>query len=209
MPVTELALLHLPPSSLPLSPSLKSKLLSAKQAMEEFTSHTFYFYTQLQDPAYIHIIGTWESVTQHREVWIPSEENQALLRMLEGEVEVEWMGHVDFELGDGVVMGDVLPLRNEDEVIAIERFFVADEKTNEFEGDLGPSGLPTIGYGGWKVHEGNGGLEDGKAEHVRLTSWDSIDHYRKFLEAGEGKTLARIQESVSGFEVKHATSLGL
>ncbi|KAK2755476.1 hypothetical protein FQN54_006413 [Arachnomyces sp. PD_36] len=207
MAVTELALLHL---LNPLTPSLKSKLLSAKQAMESFTSHDFHFYTQLQDPSYVYIIGTWDSVEQHREVWLPSERNQEILRELEGEVCVEWMFHVDLGDGKGAVADDVAPL--DAPVLGVARYFVKPGSKDGFGRELREKRGVIEGYvkprrvaGGWRVD----GKEGGEEEFVQFTGWESLEHYGGFKGVeGFGEYL-KIKEWAEGCEVRHAVRLEL
>lgn len=204
MPVTELALLHLPPSSLPLSPSLRSTLFSAKQAMESFTSHHFHFYTQLQDPAYIYIIGTWDSLSQHQDEWIPSERNQELLRELEGRVFVEWMVHAEL----GGVVDEVVSLGAP--VLGIERYFVSKGGRGVFESEMKEK-MGVVEYikpwrigGGWMVER----RKDAE-EFVLFTGWESLEAYKRFEESEEGKEYGTIRELAEKCEVKHAVKLEL
>lgn len=166
--------------------------------MESFTSHHFHFYTQLQDPAYIYIIGTWDSLSQHQDEWIPSERNQELLRELEGRVFVEWMVHAEL----GGVVDEVVSLGAP--VLGIERYFVSKGGRGVFESEMKEkSGVveyikPWRIGGGWMVER----REDAE-EFVLFTGWESLEAYKEFVESEEGRELAE------KCEVKHAVRLEL
>lgn len=105
--ITELALLTLPPSPNPdrLSYALFSALHRAKTAMQRSSGEVFTYLlckpTMSQsgggdeEQQQLFIVGGWPSVEFHMQEWIPSEENQGLVRELSGlGVGVRWMWHV-------------------------------------------------------------------------------------------------------------------
>ena len=129
MPVTELALLRiLPPSTgnePELSPTLLSHLRLAKDGMEKASGFKFYYLHCIEDPSLIFILGGWPSVQFHMEEWIPSQENQDSLKIMKGEVDVEWMFHLDLDPNEREsVLGG--------KVIAVVRHFVKDGEREAF-----------------------------------------------------------------------------
>jgi hypothetical protein len=92
--ITEIACIRVLPPYKPDDREVRMKFLNAKKVMEKFTKRDFYFLQQIENPDIVYIIGEWESLEQHMDVFIPSEENQALLRSLEGIVKVEDLLHI-------------------------------------------------------------------------------------------------------------------
>lgn len=97
MGVTELALLRaIPPHTASCSDILPS-LRMAKAALESFDKRPFFFYSDLDDPSLIYIIGSWPSVEQHMGEYLPSPVNQECLQLMKDQVQVEWMFHLDID----------------------------------------------------------------------------------------------------------------
>lgn len=214
MPITELALLRLTPSTSITSPTLLTNLSTALHAMANFTSpspalslpqepqesHGFHYYHSLSDPTLIYLIGSWSSLSQHLETWIPSRENQALLELLKGQVEVEWMFHVDVDPTTVPVERKV--------VLGIERFFVgrggkaaSEGVFEEFKRRLEQGGH--MASGGWSIEEGGGEKE----EFVLFTGWESVEKYKESERTGPLKEQARIGDFVERSERDYAVKL--
>ncbi|WEW61667.1 hypothetical protein PRK78_007159 [Emydomyces testavorans] len=198
MPITELALLHLKPTittTTTTNPNLQSALRSAKHAMESFTNHPFHLYTQVEDPSYIYIIGSWSSLTQHLEQWIPSPANQALLKSTRDLLDVEWMFHLDIDQlvtnEEGSEEG-TMPFSAP--VIAIVRHFVEEGKKEEFldvfdrnKGLLVEATAPQPICGGWRMdgeqESGREGAE--RDEFVLFSGWRDVAHHFEFAQTEE------------------------
>ena len=96
MPVTELALLYVKPSTTGIiSPTLTSILLKAQKLQSSFAAHPVFFFSQFDDPSYIYLFGGWKSPEQHYNEWIPSSTNQGLMKGIQDEMDVDWMYHID------------------------------------------------------------------------------------------------------------------
>jgi hypothetical protein len=193
--VTELALLSIPAG--PLTTAQLTGLAEAKTAMERFSGQPFTFLLCQQhqissgpgkrrqqpgddndDPnqQYVFIVGGWPSVEFHMEKWIPSEENQALLREL-GDVSVgvaiRWMWHVGMkrEVVEKSVLG-----KGKGATVRLWRGAVPSKKAEEADhviritGDHGGTGAAhEVGKGrlegsvaGWRLDDGF--LAEGEAE---------------------------------------------
>ncbi|KAI5289436.1 hypothetical protein KEM54_003866 [Ascosphaera aggregata] len=97
MPVTEFSLLHFDPSVITLD-EIKPVLRDAKLAMESYSQYPFYYYIQAADDVtFIYIIGAWDSLEQHYDDWIISNENKVFLERLKGKVDVEWLFHLSLD----------------------------------------------------------------------------------------------------------------
>ena len=94
MAVTEIALLHLLPHVSTDDSVFRSKLAQAKKVMENYTGQQFHYLQQLEDPSFLYIIGEWDSLGQHMNHFIPSAENQSLLRALKlASIRPQKIGH--------------------------------------------------------------------------------------------------------------------
>lgn len=94
MAVTELALLKCKGDG-SLTEPIKEELRKAKVAMETYTGKMFYYLQQVEEPAYIYVLGEWESLEDHYEGFIASKENKDTLVALADMLEVQWLMHLD------------------------------------------------------------------------------------------------------------------
>ncbi|KAF2140304.1 uncharacterized protein K452DRAFT_289057 [Aplosporella prunicola CBS 121167] len=198
MPVTELALLRLQAGTTRADAGLTGNLRKAKQTMEAFTGHAFHFYTQLEDPALVYIIGAWDSPEQHLHHFIPTPANQHLLTLLRDQLTVDCMFHVALEPCD-------IPL--DAPVLAIARHFVARDMRPHFADTFAQAKRPLVDFtrpknvvGGWRVEK----EADSKEEWVLFTGWDDVDQHSKFAESDGFKEYSKIRGFITGAEIKHA-----
>ena len=217
MPVTELALLHILKSSKEgepeLTPTLLNHLRLAKEAMEKASGLKFYYLQCMEDPSLIFILGGWPSVKFHMEEWIPSQENQDLLRLMEGEVEVEYMFHLDLDPKEreGVIGS---------KVVAVVSHFVKKDEEKEFEKCFEEvKGKLEENIGGhervtraWRMDRGFvKGDEPAKQkegeEWVLFSGWDSLEKHHEFGKSEDSKEYSKIFAHTDGIDIKHGTVL--
>ncbi len=211
MAVTELALLRIversTESPLVLSAELRNHLRLGKEAMEKASGYKFYYLHCLEDSTLIFIVGGWPSIPFHMEEWIPSQENQALLKLLEGKVNVEWMFHLDLDPNERG-----FPL--EKEMVTVGRHFVEAGNTKWFEEGFsevreklencmgGKGNLKS----GWRIDRGyikdgeDGAGMDGE-EWVLLTGQDKQEY------DWESREYFKLRRPVEGVDIKHGISL--
>jgi heme-degrading monooxygenase HmoA len=205
MTVTELALLRLLPPATANDASIRTKLARAKEVMEKWTGNTFHYLQQVEDPALIYVVGEWDSAQQHVEEFIPTEDNQGLLRELEKELAVEWLIHFD-------APHSVLPLpKSADDkynrvTYSVNRHFVKDGQRGALETffednkhhlqDFVTEG--SIG-GGYRVD-----CDDGKEEFVLMSPWKDVDQHYAFAKTEGFARYSKIKELIDGAEIKHA-----
>ncbi|KAF2832778.1 hypothetical protein CC86DRAFT_364817 [Ophiobolus disseminans] len=129
------------------------------------------FFQSLSSPSLIYIFGSWESLDQHMNHFIPSAPNQATLKSLQGDVSVEWLLHVGVERGEmglpGPGDGGVVGVRREvvegrEDGREVERRVEKDEREGRIEG-------------GWRVD----GV-DGREEWVEVCVFGSGKEYDEF-----------------------------
>jgi hypothetical protein len=167
MGVTELALLQLEPGVSIHDTTLRQGLLAAKKAMESFTGNEFYLYHDLEhDPRFIYIIGTWASVAQHWDEWIPSEANQQLLALLAKHVRVHWMFHISIESEARIPV--------ESPLLVVTRYPVClKDKFRDATSKLQAGRM----VGGWRIEKG--AQDDQKDEWVLFSGWQNVDEFNQ------------------------------
>ena len=206
MPITELALLRISAGLSYTDPSLHANLATARAAMEKFTSFPFHLFHCVEDPALIYLIGSWSSLAQHMESWIPSPENQALLQLMKDQVEVEWMFHVALD-------PTTLPINAP--LLAIARHFVARDNKIKFEEVINGVkhrlelriGSQELGKGGWKIEKDDDRVRE--EEWVLFSGWESVEKHMDFAETKEFKEYVRIIDLMEGSEIRYATRMSL
>jgi quinol monooxygenase YgiN len=216
MPITEIALVHLSPDVTDDDVALRSKLTHAKTVMQDYTGRRFYYLQQLENPAYLYIIGEWESLDQHLIHFIPGPSNQALLESLERDLAVEWLLHINASHTE-------LPLPKSDNekkkayhgdlIWSIARNFVKIGERENFEQafainkqhlqDFVTEG--TVG-GGWRV-DNDGDKEE--EEWVLLCPWASKAQHSDFEETDAFAKYGLIREHIVSTEIKLAKLLDI
>ena len=203
MTVTELALLSLLPPATIQDKFLLESLALAKNVLETWTGRAFHFFSQIEDPAFVYVIGEWEDVRQHREIFIPSEINRQLLELLKGQISVQWLFHINIEQ-------EKLPLSAP--IISINHYSISPGREEAYTRTLetvshhlntyvAPSHLAH----GWRLDK----EEDGNEEDVHITGWESVARHHEFAQTDGFKEFARIREFMDHADFKHAKRLDL
>lgn len=90
-------------------------LAHAKKVFDSYIHQPIFFLSQIEDPAFIYVIGSWDSTEQYCNDFIPWSMNQELPKLFKERVTVEYLFHIDIPLAS-------LPLRAP--AISIARHFV-------------------------------------------------------------------------------------
>ncbi|KAJ4367341.1 hypothetical protein N0V83_006922 [Neocucurbitaria cava] len=209
MVVTELALLHLSSGLTIENDDLRSKLTHAKSVMQNYTNRTFYYLQQIEDPSYIYVVGEWDSLDQHKNHFIPGQENQAVLESLKDMVTVDWLLHIDTshaKLPLPKTNTDKDKAQNGKLVWSIGRHFLKDGEKGSFQQtfnanehylqDFVTEG--TVG-GGWRVDKSNN-----VEEFVLLCPWTRVEQHSDFANTEGFAKYGQIREHIAGAEIKHA-----
>ena len=141
MPVTELAHFLLKHPYRSSHPSILSALPTAKKVLERASGCKFHFFSVSpngSEASEVYILGHWQSVAAHQ-AFLPSEENQELLKLVEGLLDVEWMFHLDDQKVFGTEGGDeareVLDaMATNEDGMKLVRVSLADENDRGDEG---------------------------------------------------------------------------
>lgn len=212
MPITELALLRLSPNVTIKNAALRKNLLHAKTVMQDYTGRTFYYYQQTEDPTLIYVVGEWDSLDQHMNGFIPSEQNQGLLESLKDSLSVEWLVHADVphaELPLPKSEAERAETLRGERVISIVRHFVKPGSKNAFQQTFEDHKRYLQDYltegktaGGWRVDS-----KDGEEEWVSLSPYASVQQHLDFAKTAGFEKYGRIREHMDGAEIKHARLL--
>lgn len=177
MPVTEFSRL-----SLKQGLDEEQKLLArrgisrAKKLMENFTHNDFYIFQEIEDPNHIYIVGQWASLEQHVDSWIPSEDNQDLLKDLGPLVDVDYLFHI------GVSFGSIPPSKKST-IFSVGRHVMEIKKRPGFEKtfDSRRNGLemhaPGPINGGWRIEK-----EPGREEFVLFVPWQYVVNFHCYFD---------------------------
>lgn len=217
MPVTEFATLPLTDPLTKENPALPtvlfSKLKTAQTVLEQASGHKFRYFQQIEDPSIIYIVGKWDSPAAHS-AFLPSQENQHLLQLLEGTIsnlkgrKME-MWHLDTDVFS-------LPTIADDKwvfsapVISCGRHFVAKEKKTAFEQKFGEvKGLlekftrPYQVVGGWRIEK----EVEGKEEWALFSGFESVEQHGEFAKTEGFARYRELVGFVEGFEVRHLRAI--
>lgn len=200
-PVTEIALLRLISPYSISDTSIQSALRQCLQVLRNWASRLFCLHICLEDPSLIYIIGSWASVAQHRTKFLPSDENQALLQLVDGKFSVEWMFHIDLPI-------ERLPLKVP--VMSISRYTLLPAKLQDYAtGSIRlRQGLEMRGMNqgfaqGRKIEPG----EDRGHEMVMFVGWNSQRRSEEFRQTLEGKAYEDLRKISASVEERHVRLL--
>lgn len=200
-PVTEIALLRLIAPGRISGTSIQSALRLCLEVLRSWDSRPFYFYVCLQDPDLIYIIGSWASMSQHRTKFLPSFENQALLQLVDGKLNVEWMFNIDLPI-------ERLPLKAP--VMSIGRYVLSPATLQEYAAAsvMLHTGLEMRGMNdgfaqGMKVEPS----EDRGHEIVIFVGRDGQERSEEFQQTLEGKAYEDLRKISAGVEERYVRLL--
>lgn len=219
MPITEVALLRISSGTTSDDATLRSNLLQAKNVMQDFTGHTFYYMQQLEDPACIYVLGEWDSLSQHMNDFIPSATNQSLLETLKDKLSVSWLLHLDtphasLPLPTTPSQLSQAHLGEQDGglIWSIGRHFIKPASKTSFTTSFETnkhflSDYVTEGFiaGGWRLDKESSSQE----EFVLFCPWKSREQHADFAHTKGFQEYAKIGESIEGVEVRHMRLLDI
>ena len=207
MTITEIALLCLAPNITTTNPSLRTNLAHAKTVMQNYTNHTFYYYQQVENPSLTYIFGEWDSLDQHMNHFVPSQDNQDVLESLKDLLTVESLEHIDVSHAN-------LPLpkteaekeeaRDGEVLLGLSRFFVKEGKRGEFERCVLREYIARGAQGGWRLDK-----EDGREEWVLVSSLARGVQQERYVNFVGDEGCGGVGEYVDEVEVTRAKLLDI
>lgn len=196
MPVTEIGLLRLKPSTTIDDPELQASLSQARKGLQEFTGKRFYYLQQVEDQSFIYLLGEWECLDQHYKNFHGTQEFQEELPKMKQYLEFQWMAHYDVPLADIWLDAPVL---------SVGRHMIKDGKREEFEKCFKGNrrhldAVMTEGktMGGWKVDDGRKG-----DEFVLLAPWKEVSQHNRFSKTEGFKECSQMEDFVEQADIKH------
>jgi heme-degrading monooxygenase HmoA len=204
MPVLELLLLRLRPGISPQDPTLVENLSTVRSLVHTNSR----FYHCIEEPTLIYILGQWPSLAAHK-AFLSSPEKDAILLPQTHQLDFAWMLHLD--LPEGKSMEDVLPFTAP--ILGIARIFfnTSDPDVDAYKKilvDHRSKVVETTGpypfFGAWRID-----AEEGKAEYVILTGWESVEAHDELTSALRVtiREYATATDYVEGMEVRHMRNL--
>jgi hypothetical protein len=76
---------------------LKKNLKEVKRVIEEYSKLTTLFYTQVDDPTVMFVIGAWESQEKHQHGFDGSPQQGEILKLIKDQMGIDWMHYMDVE----------------------------------------------------------------------------------------------------------------
>jgi heme-degrading monooxygenase HmoA len=204
MPVLELLLLRLQPGISPQDPTLVENLSTVRSLVHTNSR----FYHCIEDPTLVYILGQWPSLAAHK-AFLSSPEKDAILLHQTHQLDFAWMLHLD--LPEGKSMEDVLPFTAP--VLGIARMFfnTPDPDVDAYEKILADHRSKVIGTTGpYPLFDARRiDAEEGKAEYVILTGWESVEVYNELMSTlrMSNREYDTVTGYVEGVEVRHMRNL--
>ncbi|KAL9125148.1 MAG: hypothetical protein Q9217_005605 [Psora testacea] len=206
-------------------------LTHVKKTLEAASGHPFYFLSQIEDPTYIYIVGSWPSAENHWQ-FLPSRANQELLTLMKGSVEVMWMLHIDSSgpmqalpkesaetvLGAEYVAPSVGKIVDEAPVISISRYFISSGKRSPSMAQKDFIETFRKAEHHLKAHQAPYDLVLGQriettsrdmVEVITIAGWNHVAQHLSFADTPGYQEFAKIKEFVDATEIKHAKKLAL
>eukprot|EP01032_Pedospumella_encystans_P010643 gene10643-12426_t len=166
MPVTELAILRLTTATYEDPTNLFKVLKRAKEVQETASGYPAYYFHQIEDPFYVYIIGSWNSVEDHV-AFLPKQENQEVLELVRSHVILSelTMIHIDMNIINSSIFA-----RN---FLNVVRYTV-DSEPSRARLSTKPIPVPTYAIGGWAIDEELGETLSGhhREEFVLFSGWE-------------------------------------
>lgn len=97
MAIIELAHISLKGGLTASDPQLKKNLKEVKRVIEEYSRLETHFFTQLDDPSAMFVIGAWESKDQHQNGFDGSPQQGQILDLIFDQMGIDWMHYIDIE----------------------------------------------------------------------------------------------------------------
>ncbi len=208
MTIVELACLKLKPGLTSDDTVLLKCLVKTKQILEDYSHLPTLFYSQVEDPTIMYVIGSWETPDQHSKGFSGSEGQMEILNLgkdlLAG---IPWMYYLDVE-------HPKLPL--DAPMLAIRRYFLKTgvEKQSFIEAcKLGRRKLKELAQGSvgaWNLPKD----EQEKNLWVQFAGWNSLEDEREAefansQEAVESTKALQDMIEMEESDIKHATKVQL
>ncbi|EXJ76657.1 uncharacterized protein A1O5_01165 [Cladophialophora psammophila CBS 110553] len=95
MAIIELAHITLKNGITATDPELKKNLREVKRVIEDYSKLQTLFYTQIDDPSVMFVIGAWETKDHHQHSFDGSPQQAEILTLIKDQMGIDWMHYID------------------------------------------------------------------------------------------------------------------
>jgi hypothetical protein len=186
MAIIELALISLKNNLTATDPELKKNLQEVKRVIEEYSKLQTLFYTQLDDPSTLFVIGAWETTDHHQHGFNGSPQQAEILTLVKDQMDITWMHYIDVDQSQIPLSAPVLAIIKE---IFAKHGVNRTDFDHQFASQTG-SGIGGARYGAvsaWNIRQD----KHERDVRVNFSGWENLE------EATEA--IAGTIEQVKGF----------
>lgn len=168
MAIIELAHISLKNGLTASDPDLQSNLKQVKRVIEEYSQLQTLFYTQLDDPSTMFVIGAWESKDKHQHGFDGSPQQKQILGLIKDQMGIDWMHYMDVEQSRIPLQAPVLVLVK---IVVPKSTHKASFDQDFAAGTASLGGARHGAVAAWNIDK------DHKEETVRVhfSGWDSLE----------------------------------
>lgn len=204
MGVTEFATVRLKPDVSLKDTKSQQALKQIRDVLETSSGYKFCYAQNEDDNSILYILGGWESISYHRDKFIPSESNQKLLELVENLLTVESMYHIDIDPTS-------LSLQKKSPYLSISQYFIYKDKYTEFSDAIEKSlsqlkHLTDKVMGGYSKDNPN---VQKYIEYVLFVSWEGSSRKGEYGTLPGYDSKDEYKSMLSRFNVIHATILDI
>ena len=168
MAIIELAYCQLKNGVTASDPELKKNLKEVKRVIEEYSKLQTLFFSQVDDPTVVFVIGAWESKDKHQHGFDGSPQQAEIINLIKDQLGIEWMHYMDVEQSKIPINAPVLAI--------IKAILPAGTSKLAFDQEFA-SRTRTLGGGRYGAVSAWNTLKNHKEETVRanFSGWESIE----------------------------------
>ncbi|KAG9770434.1 hypothetical protein KCU88_g6610, partial [Aureobasidium melanogenum] len=97
MAIIELAHISLKNGLTATDPALKENMKEVKKVIEDYSKLPTLFFTQIDDPSTIFVVGGWETKDQHQHGFNGSPGQEKLIHLIKDQMGIDWMHYMDVD----------------------------------------------------------------------------------------------------------------
>ncbi|OAP61573.1 hypothetical protein AYL99_03776 [Fonsecaea erecta] len=169
MAIIELAHITLKNGIQATDPQLKKNLKEVKRVIEEYSKLQTLFYTQIDDPSVLFVIGAWETKDHHQHGFDGSPQQAEILNLIKDQMGIDWMHYIDVDQSRIPLDAPVLAIIRE---TFAKHGVIRTQFDQEFASQTSSLGGARYGaVSAWNIHK------DNKERDVRVnfSGWESVE----------------------------------
>lgn len=169
MAIIELAHIKLKNGLEATDATLKKNTKEVKRVIEEYSKLQTIFYTQIDDPTTMFVIGAWDTKDHHEKGFNGSPQQNQILELIKDQMDITWMHYIDVDQSRIPIKAPTLAIIRETfEKHGVNRT-VFD---NEFEAQTSSLGGARHGaVSGWNIRKD----KHERDVRVNFSGWDSVE----------------------------------